>query len=111
MICKGAYKMKKLHEVASLIRSKNAGPFMVTLDILFPDHETYEQVLASGSLDTARIAALYGRGENEVQRFVLPLANAVKFSMPRKAPSGDFLDEDLYGCQQHRPLILLDVNL
>ena len=103
--------MKKLYEIASLIRSKNAGPFMVTLDVLFPDHESYEQVLASGALDPARIAALYGRSEAEVQRYVLPLANAVKFSMPRKAPSGDFLDEDLYGCQQHRPLILLDVDL
>ena len=103
--------MKKLNKIASLIRSKNAGPFMVTLDILFPDHETYDQVLASGALEATRIAALYGRKESEVQRYLLPLANAVKFSMPRKAPSGDFLDEDLYGCQQHRPLILLDVNL
>ena len=103
--------MKKLYEIASLIRSKNAGPFMVTLDILFPDHESYEKVLASGALDIARIAALYGREESELQRYTLPLANAVKFSMPRTAPSGDFLDEDLYGCQQHRPLILLDVDL
>ena len=103
--------MKKLYEIASLIRSKNAGPFMITMDILFPDHESFEQVLASGALETARIASLYGRREEEVQRYVLPLANAIKFSMPRKAPSGDFLDEDLYGCQQHRPLILLDVNL
>lgn len=103
--------MKKLYEIASLIRSKNAGPFMITMDVLFPDHESFEQVLASGALETARIAALYGRREEEVQRYVLPLANAIKFSMPRKAPSGDFLDEDLYGCQQHRPLILLDVNL
>ena len=103
--------MKKLYEIASLIRSKNAGPFMVTLDVLFPDHASYEQVLSSGALDTARVAALYGRGPEEIKRYDLPLANAVKFSMARKAPSGDFLDEDLYGCQQHRPLILLDVDL
>ena len=103
--------MKKLYEIASLIRSKNAGPFMVTLDVLFPDHESYLRVLESGALETGRVAALYGREAGEVQRYELPLANAVKFSMTRKAPSGDFLDEDLYGCQQHRPLILLDVNL
>lgn len=103
--------MKKLYELAKLIRSKNAGPFVVTLDILFPDHETYQAVLESGALDTAKIAALYGTDEKNMQRYELPLANAVKFSVPRKAPSGDFLDEDLYGCQMHRPLVMLDVNL
>lgn len=102
--------MKKLYEIAKLIRSKNAGPFMVTMDILFPDHETYERVLASGALETDRVAALYHRPVGEVKRYDLPLANAVKISMPRSVPSGDFLDEDLYGCQQHRKLILLDVD-
>ena len=38
--------MKKLYELAKLIRSKNAGPFMVTMDILFPDHDMYQRVLA-----------------------------------------------------------------
>lgn len=103
--------MKKLYELAKLIRSKNAGPFMVTLDVLFPDHETYQAVLATGALDAAKIAALYGVEEEKMQRYDLPLANAVKLSMPRKAPSGDFLDEDLYGCQMHRPLVMLDVDL
>ena len=103
--------MKKLYELAKLIRSKNAGPFMVTLDVLFPDHETYQAVLATGALDTAKIAALYGMEAEKMQRYDLPLANAVKLSMPRKAPSGDFLDEDLYGCQMHRPLVMLDVDL
>ena len=96
--------MKKLYELAKLIRSKNAGPFVVTMDILFPDHDMYQRVLESGALDRARVAALYHIDESRLQRYDLPLANAVKFSMPRKAPSGDFLDEDLYGCQQHRPL-------
>lgn len=101
--------MKKLYELAKLIRSKNAGPFVMTMDVIFPDHETYEKVLASGALDVKRIAALYHVDEAVMNRYDLPLANAVKFSMPRKAPSGDFLDEDLYGCQQHRPLVMLDV--
>lgn len=103
--------MKKLYELAKLIRSKNAGPFVVTMDILFPDHDMYQRVLESGVLDRARVAALYHIDESRLQRYDLPLANAVKFSMPRKAPSGDFLDEDLYGCQQHRPLVLMDVQV
>ena len=51
--------MKKLYELAKLIRSKNAGPFVVTMDILFPDHDMYQRVLESGALDRARVAALY----------------------------------------------------
>ena len=43
--------MKKLYEIASLIRSKNAGPFVVTMDVLFPDGESYRRTLASGALD------------------------------------------------------------
>lgn len=46
-----------------------------------------------------------------MKRYDLPLANAVKFSYPRSVPSGDFLDEDLYGCQQHRPLVELELPL
>ena len=103
--------MKKLYELAKLVRSKNAGPFVVTMDVLFDDHETYERVLGSGALDAGRIAALYGVPEEAVQRYELPLANAVKFSMTRKVPSGDVMDEDLYGCQFHRPLVMLEVDV
>lgn len=101
--------MKKLYELTKLIRSKNAGPFMESIDILFADYETYERVLATGALSPAAVAALYGVDEKAVSQHNLPLANAVKFSFPRKAPSGDFLDDDLYGCQQHRPMVNLEI--
>ena len=50
--------MKKLYELAKLIRSKNAGPFMESIDILFADRETYDKVLATGALSTAAAAEL-----------------------------------------------------
>lgn len=103
--------MKKLCEVAQLIRSKNAGPFMMTIDVIFPDRRTYDKVLSTGALDSGKVAALCGKAAETMKRFDLPLANAVKFSYPRSVPSGDFLDEDLYGCQQHRPLVELELPL
>ncbi|HSK69599.1 MAG TPA: DUF4387 domain-containing protein [Candidatus Limnocylindria bacterium] len=103
--------MKKLHELAALVRSKNAGPFAITLDVIFPDAGTYRGVLGTGALDNARVAALYGVPEEDMRRYELPLANAVKFSYPRKASAGSFLDDDLYGCQQHAPLVMLDIPL
>lgn len=101
--------MAKLYELASLIRSKNAGPFMVSIDILFADQETYSRVLGTGALETERVASMYQLPAEQVSRHLLPLANAVKFSFPRKHPSGDFLDDDLYGCQQHRPFVNLEI--
>ena len=103
--------MKQLYQLAKLIRSKNAGPYTITLDIIFPDRATYDQVLATGALNLEPVAALYHLPLEMLQRYELPLANALKFSFPRKAPSGDFLDEDLYGCQQHGPLVVLNIPL
>jgi hypothetical protein len=103
--------VKKLYQIAKLIRSKNAGPFTITLDIIFPDANSYKAVLATGALDKEAIAHLYGVPKEKMQRYELPLANAVKFSYPRTVPSGDFLDDDLYGCQQHAPLVMLNIPL
>ncbi len=101
--------MKKLYELSKLVRSKNAGPFTVTLDVIFPDKDTYDLVLATGVLETDKIASLYHLPTEAMSRHCLPLANAVKFSYSRQYPSGDFMDTDLYGCQFHAPLVMLDV--
>lgn len=101
--------MKKLYEYAQIVRSKTAGPFMLTIDILFESHESYEKILKSGAFDKEKIAKLYEIPVDELERYDLPLANAVKFTMPRKHAAGDFEMEDLYGCQQQRKMILLDI--
>src|ERR1700674_4503712 len=49
----------KLAELASLIRSKNAGPFILTFDIMFPDDESYLRVKNSGVLTIPRFAGLF----------------------------------------------------
>lgn len=103
--------MKKLFEVTQLIRSKNAGPFMLTIDIIFPDHDTFSKVLATGAMEVNCIAERLNVDPEELKRYELPLANAIKYSYPRKVPCGDFLDEDLYGCQHHRNLVEYELPL
>ena len=49
--------MRYVKDVASVIRSKNAGPYELTFDLMFPDEETYEQV--KHSITKEKIAALY----------------------------------------------------
>lgn len=99
----------KLYQKAKLIRSKNAGPFMMTLDVIFPDRQSFEEAAASPALSREKVEKLYGVPAGKMQRYLIPLANAIKFSYPRRHPSGDFLDTDLYGAQQHRPLIQLEL--
>ena len=50
----------KLYELAHVLRSKNSGPFAVTLDILFDDPAVYERVKRSGKITPENIARLYG---------------------------------------------------
>jgi hypothetical protein len=101
--------MAKLWELAKLVRAKNAGPFTLTFDILFADAETYEAVKRSGAIDRALFARLYRLPEDEVQFFEHDRALALKASIPRPAVSGDLEDTDVFGGQQHGPLVDLEI--
>jgi len=48
-----------LADIANLIRSKNAGPFTLTFDIMFADFASYRRVKDSGALNPAAFAKLY----------------------------------------------------
>ena len=52
-------KEYKLYDLATVIRSKNSGPFQITLDVLFDDAEIYRKIKESGAITEERIAALY----------------------------------------------------
>ncbi len=98
--------MTSLPEVASVIRSKNAGPFIYTFDVLFKDPETFEAVRAAGRLSRAAVAQAYGLSPNAVLSFdYYAFACALKFSIRRPVPSGSIGDSDVYGAQQHAPLL------
>jgi hypothetical protein len=101
--------MAKLYQAAKLIRSKNAGPFAITFDIIFPNHEQYEKVLTCGALTKENVADALNVPLDKITRYELPLANALKFSIVRKYPAGDFMDDDLYGCQEHRGLVNFEI--
>jgi hypothetical protein len=88
-----------------LIRSKDAGPFMLTIDLFFADSDTRQAYLASGVLDADRIADLYGVDAADVTRYDLPDIDAVKISFPRPTPSGEWGDTDITGGQHYSVLV------
>jgi hypothetical protein len=98
-----------LAEIANLIRSKNAGPFTLTFDIMFADLESYRRVKDSGALNPAAFARLYRCPVEKVRFFECENALAFKFSIPRVIFQGDLGDADLHGGQQFMPLVDIEV--
>jgi Domain of unknown function (DUF4387) len=102
--------MRELWQFTKLIRSKNAGPFELTFDIMFKDENCFRQVMNSGTLSAELIAQLYRVNLNQVRFFVIEWLLTVKISIPRPVFSGDVNDTDLYGGQFHAPLVRLQVE-
>jgi hypothetical protein len=103
--------MPKLWQLAKLVRAKNAGPFTLTFDILFADPAVYQQVKASGVLNRDLFARLYHVPPDQVLFFEHDRALAIKASIPRPVPSGAPDDCDVFGGQQHGPLVDLEIPL
>ena len=102
--------MRELWQFTRLIRSKNAGPFELTFDIMFKDRAGYDLVLKSGALSPGSVAKIYGVELEEVRLFNIEQILTVKFSIPRKVFSGDVGDTDVYGGQFHGPLVRLLID-
>ena len=101
--------MPELWQFTKLIRSKNAGPFELTFDIMFKDRDSFERVLAGGALSVKTIAEMYRTNPDQVRFFRIDKLLAVKITIPRRIFSGDLRDTDIYGGQFHGPLVQLQV--
>ena len=101
--------MPRLFELAQLIRSKNAGPFQLTIDVLFDDVETYRRVASSGKINSELIAGLYRIEPSTVQVFNYEAGRAIKVTFPRPVISGTPGDPDVTGGQQYAPLVDLEI--
>jgi hypothetical protein len=99
-----------LGDLASEVRSKNAGPFWLTLDIFFVDEETCVRVSHSAVTNPETIGRLYGVDPAAVKVFVLPDLFAIKLSFPRPVVQGSLQDRDVHGGQQYVPLLSLPLD-
>lgn len=98
----------RLMDLARVVRSKNAGPLFLTFDIMFETEADYRRGLAAPGLNADAIAACYGVSANTVAVIPYPAALAIKITLPRSAPAGDPGDRDVYGAQQHAPLLEIE---
>lgn len=103
--------MVKLKDIAKACKSKNAGPFELTLDIMFEDEATFRKVQRARCITAQVIADLYGVPVDSVLFTEYPPALAYKATIKRRIASGAIGDTDVYGAQQHAPLLNLELLL
>ncbi|HEX6967733.1 MAG TPA: DUF4387 domain-containing protein [Micromonosporaceae bacterium] len=100
----------KLAELASTIRSKNAGVDHVTFDIIFRDRAAFLRTVDSGVLNAESIAKLYGLDRSRVVSFVVfEPAQAIKFTIRRQRPAGSTGEPDPFGSQLYPPLFDVEI--
>ena len=101
---------RPLSELADIIRSKNAGPYRITFDILFADPVRYRMVRDSKGVTRETVAAAYGVSPSEITSFFeVDMASAIKITLRRPRGQGSFGESDIYGCQQHVDLLGLAI--
>ncbi len=102
----------KLFDVAEVIRSKNAGPYEITFDIIFKDVEMYKKIVDAKIFNACDFAKLYAIDEKDVIKIVnFSPANAIKITIVRPICSGDLGETDVYGAQLHYPLLKFEFNM
>ena len=91
------YNLLTLGEKVKKIRSKNAGPFWLTIDIFCGNKKTYEEVCHK--LKNSEIINLLMINEQHLKRFEIDDLNVIKLSFPRKIIQGNIFDRDMHGAQ------------
>ena len=100
----------KISDVATFVTSKNAGPFLLTVDIVFGNAGSYERFKVLEPLTKDGVAELYGIAPDQVLDIIaFDPAYAFKITMRRPWSSGAIGETDVYGAQQHIPIAEFDI--
>ena len=102
----------RLVDVTHIIRSKNSGPYELTFDIMFKDFDVYERMCAAGVINEALVCGLFKVSPADIINIVnFAPAKAIKITIKRPICSGDLGETDVYGAQQHAPLLSVEFEL
>ena len=101
-----------IQDVASVIRSKNSGPYELTMDIIFKDWDVFDKVCEAKTITPELVAKLYKIDESKVMKIVeFKPAKAIKITIERPYCSGAICETDVYGAQQHAPLFGIEFDI
>lgn len=98
-------------ELVKVIRSKNAGPYELTFDLIFKDNNSYQMVKEAGIINKNLISQLYQISRDDVISIInYEPALAIKVTIKRPLSAGAVGDRDVYGAQQYAPLMGLELD-
>ena len=99
--------MAELGSMVEKVRSKNAGPFWLTIDIFCGNAKSFEDV--SSKLETSKLAMLLNCSEATIKRFDIRELHVIKFSLPRPEVQGSIRDRDLHGASWGALIAEMDI--
>lgn len=99
-----------LADVGAYVRSKNAGPFWLTIDVICDTAKDYARVVDSALTDPIAIAQIYGADPATIRIFTIRSLHAVKISLPRPTVQGSIHDRDAHAGQQFVPLLDVPIS-
>ncbi|KAF9774189.1 hypothetical protein IL306_007865 [Fusarium sp. DS 682] len=106
-------KPQTLSDLCRIVRSKNAGPYEITIDAMFSSQEAYQAIKNSDLLSASNVAKAIDISEEDIIwiGFFDP-AISFKVTIPRirsgkKKSAGGFMENDIHGSQEHMGLASL----
>jgi Domain of unknown function (DUF4387) len=96
-------------DLAGVVRSKNAGPFWLTIDIFCDNDEAFRRIARSRAVDPDAIAEIYSVPADRVLIWTISSLRAIKISFPRPTPQGSVGERDMHAGQQYVPLLSVEV--
>src|SRR5260370_8925876 len=97
--------MATIGDLAVLVRSKNAGPFWLTIDVMFDNAENYRRVRDSEVINRAGIARMFRRDPADIIVVNHDAALAIKVSFPRPQSSASKYDSDVSAGPPYHPIL------
>jgi len=101
--------MPKLAEVCRHIRSKNAGPFWISVDLFFCDADAYRRYKDDPAITPSTFAELFDADPSAIKIIRVDNLHVVKVSYPRPKPQGWQGERDMHGGQQYVSLLELQL--
>ena len=100
--------MPEIGRIADKVRSKNAGPFWLTIDIFAGTPEAFRQI--RDGLSTDRVATALKVPADTIKRFDIADLNVIKLSLPRPVVQGHRTDRDMHGAAWAALIAEIDIN-
>lgn len=107
---------KTLGDLAGVLRSKNAGPYEITFDVIFETEKTCDLVKKSNILEKGVVAKLLDVTEEDIiWSGFFDQARAYKVTIPRMwkgkpVPNGGFMEQDVHASQKYLGLLNMKLN-